>query len=74
MSLWLCVSKRWRLAGNTLTCAISTPLPPQSQLFEASGGYDADRRIGNVLTGLGFQREQWDKNCQEFSGGWQMRM
>jgi len=44
------------------------------EAFEAAGGYDADRRIGGVLTGLGFAPEQWHKGCDEFSGGWQMRM
>lgn len=41
--------------------------------FEAAGGYDADKRIANVLTGLGFKQEEWNKNCSEFSGGWQVR-
>lgn len=27
-----------------------------------------------VLAGLGFSREDLDKNCEEFSGGWQMRI
>ncbi len=40
--------------------------------FDAAGGYDADRRIANVLTGLGFEQEQWHKRCSEFSGGWQV--
>ncbi|KAL0040705.1 hypothetical protein WJX79_002387 [Trebouxia sp. C0005] len=42
--------------------------------FEAAGGYDADKRIANVLTGLGFKQEEWNKSCGEFSGGWQMRI
>ncbi|DBB07409.1 TPA: hypothetical protein ACH3X3_008894 [Trebouxia sp. C0006] len=42
--------------------------------FEAAGGYDADKRIANVLTGLGFKQEEWNKSCSEFSGGWQMRI
>jgi ATPase subunit of ABC transporter with duplicated ATPase domains len=42
--------------------------------FEAAGGYDVDRRIGTVLDGLGFSREQWDWGCDRFSGGWQMRI
>lgn len=41
--------------------------------FEAAGGYDADKRIANVLTGLGFKQEEWNKSCSEFSGGWQVR-
>ena len=41
--------------------------------FEAAGGYDADKRIANVLTGLGFKQEDWNKSCSEFSGGWQVQ-
>lgn len=40
--------------------------------FEAAGGYDADKRIANVLTGLGFKQGDWSKHCSEFSGGWQV--
>jgi hypothetical protein len=42
--------------------------------FDAAGGYDADKRIANVLTGLGFKQSDWSKLCSEFSGGWQMRI
>jgi ABC-type glutathione transport system ATPase component len=42
--------------------------------FEAAGGYDADKRIANVLTGLGFKQEEQHKLASEFSGGWQMRI
>lgn len=42
--------------------------------FEAAGGYDADKRIANVLTGLGFKQEEWNKSCSEFSGGWQVHL
>lgn len=49
-------------------------LADAQEAFEAAGGYDADRRIGMVLDGLGFRREQWDWSCERFSGGWQMRI
>ncbi|KAK9823064.1 hypothetical protein WJX81_005746 [Elliptochloris bilobata] len=42
--------------------------------FDAAGGYDADKRIANVLTGLGFKQGDWSKLCSDFSGGWQMRI
>ena len=41
--------------------------------FEAAGGFEADKRIANVLTGLGFKQTDWKKSCSEFSGGWQVR-
>lgn len=49
-------------------------LASAQEAFEAAGGFDADRRIGGVLGGLGFAPEQWHRSCTEFSGGWQMRM
>ena len=33
-----------------------------------------DAILTEVLAGLGFSREDLDKNCEEFSGGWQMRI
>eukprot|EP01036_Dinobryon_divergens_P028535 gene28535-37493_t len=47
----------------------------ESQIeFEAAGGYTVDQKIGNVLKGLGFLEEDYDRYCAEFSGGWQMRI
>lgn len=31
-------------------------------------------RIESVLTGLGFKRSDFERDCGEFSGGWQMRI
>jgi len=31
-------------------------------------------RIESVLTGLGFKRKDFERDCGEFSGGWQMRI
>ena len=31
-------------------------------------------RIESVLTGLGFKRKDFERDCKEFSGGWQMRI
>ena len=31
-------------------------------------------KIESVLTGLGFQRSDFTRDCSEFSGGWQMRI
>lgn len=42
--------------------------------MEASGAYEAEKRIANVLDGLGFARSQWDVKCDDLSGGWQMRV
>ena len=38
------------------------------------GGYELDARVGEVLSGLGFAREDRDRPVEEFSQGWQMRI
>ena len=36
--------------------------------------YSLDAKVGTVLTGLQFPKDDWDRPCEEFSGGWQMRI
>jgi ATP-binding cassette subfamily F protein 3 len=36
--------------------------------------YALDAQVGTVLTGLGFSKEDWSRQTQDFSGGWQMRI
>ncbi len=45
-----------------------------SQQFRMQGGYALEARVGTVLLGLGFARSDWERPCEEFSGGWQMRI
>ncbi|MCX6614357.1 MAG: ATP-binding cassette domain-containing protein, partial [Acidobacteria bacterium] len=42
--------------------------------FRAKEGYTIDMQVGSILTGLGFDKDDWGKPCEEFSGGWQMRI
>ncbi|HTR23597.1 MAG TPA: ABC-F family ATP-binding cassette domain-containing protein [Terriglobales bacterium] len=42
--------------------------------FRARDGYTLEAEVGKVLTGLGFQRDDWARQTEEFSGGWQMRI
>ncbi|MBK5211201.1 MAG: ABC-F family ATP-binding cassette domain-containing protein [Coriobacteriia bacterium] len=42
--------------------------------FELAGGYSLESRAKAVLGGLGFSPEDVDRNVDEFSGGWQMRI
>jgi len=42
--------------------------------FHALDGYALDAQVGNVLTGLGLGKEDWVRQTDEFSGGWQMRI
>ena len=41
--------------------------------FANAGGVDAEKRISNVLVGLGFSQAEFTKKASEFSGGWQAR-
>ncbi|MGA1982071.1 MAG: ABC-F family ATP-binding cassette domain-containing protein [Acidobacteriaceae bacterium] len=36
--------------------------------------YTLDSQVGAVLSGLGFNKEDWERKTEEFSGGWQMRI
>jgi len=42
--------------------------------FRARDGYAIEAQVGAVLDGLGFQKEDWTRFTEEFSGGWQMRI
>ncbi|MBQ7248940.1 MAG: ABC-F family ATP-binding cassette domain-containing protein, partial [Deltaproteobacteria bacterium] len=42
--------------------------------FRARGGYSMEAEVARVLDGLGFARSDWEKPCETFSGGWQMRI
>ncbi|HEX7361592.1 MAG TPA: ABC-F family ATP-binding cassette domain-containing protein [Bryobacteraceae bacterium] len=42
--------------------------------FRARDGYALEAQVGTVLGGLGFRREDWRRQTEEFSGGWQMRI
>lgn len=42
--------------------------------FEHLGGYELESRARQILAGLGFPVEDFDKPAKEFSGGWQMRI
>ncbi len=41
--------------------------------FERDGGFQIEHRVESVLSGLGFSPRDFDRDCSELSGGWQMR-
>ena len=49
-------------------------LPYLIKAYEEAGGLTAEKRVSEVLSGLGFKESDYDKMCSEFSGGWQMRI
>lgn len=42
--------------------------------FRINDGYALEAQVGTVLGGLGFRPEDWHRQTDEFSGGWQMRI
>ena len=42
--------------------------------FRTRDGYAIEAQVGAVLAGLGFGKEDWLRQTEEFSGGWQMRI
>ena len=44
------------------------------EFLENSGWYRREVLAEQILTGLGFARTDLDRNVEEFSGGWQMRI
>src|SRR5690348_5785842 len=42
--------------------------------FRARDGYAIEAQVGTVLSGLGFPKDDWLRQTEEFSGGWQMRI
>src|ERR1700761_5676278 len=42
--------------------------------FRVRDGYALESQVGTVLSGLGFSKEDWQRDTGEFSGGWQMRI
>ncbi|HEY7170081.1 MAG TPA: ABC-F family ATP-binding cassette domain-containing protein [Vicinamibacterales bacterium] len=42
--------------------------------FRLGDGYSIDLKTGTVLQGLGFQPEDFERQTETFSGGWQMRI
>ena len=42
--------------------------------FRTRDGYSIEAEVGRFLMGLGFQKEDWERQTDEFSGGWQMRL
>jgi ATP-binding cassette subfamily F protein 3 len=43
-------------------------------LFSHHDGYSLEAKVGTVLAGLQFPKDDWYRPTDEFSGGWQMRI
>lgn len=70
-------SELHQLEGNISDTADTFELERYADLqhlFEQRGGYQMESEVGRVLHGLGFSVADFDKPCETFSGGWQMRI
>ena len=75
-------SRRWKTLPAA--CQSWTRSPEYTQVadryhridheFRTRDGYAIEAQVGTVLSGLGFGKEDWARQTEEFSGGWQMRM
>src|SRR5687767_9216524 len=45
-----------------------------TERYRHLGGYEIDARVADVLKGLGFSLADQQRQTEEFSGGWQMRI
>ena len=77
--------KSWERKVADLEGRISTATGPEldrlleeyghaQDRFERLGGYELEARARQILAGLGFPVEDFDKPAEDFSGGWQMRI
>jgi ATP-binding cassette subfamily F protein 3 len=54
--------------------ALMHELDELSNRYQLIGGYNYEGKAENVLLGLGFERRDFDKLTNTFSGGWRMRI
>ena len=69
-----------RLSDQLTTCgqhehtSILERLERLQSQWEHEGGFDYEVKIGSVLSGLGFRREQFGQSMSSLSGGWRARV
>jgi ABC-type Mn2+/Zn2+ transport system ATPase subunit len=59
--------------GDFTEVALEDLADAQEQ-FQIMGGYEQEQMVDSVLKGLGFEPEDSNRLCSDFSGGWQMRI
>ncbi len=68
------VARRSDEAGTEEFDALLHELGDLQHRFESMNGFSAKGEVEKILMGLGFQVEDFDRSCETFSGGWQMRI
>ncbi len=67
------ISERHDEAGDVVRNLLEE-LGELQHRFEAMNGFSARGEVEKILMGLGFEPDDLDRPCGEFSGGWQMRI
>jgi ATP-binding cassette subfamily F protein 3 len=63
-----------RTEDDGKTAALLEEYHQLQEAVEQSGYYNRAQQIPMILTGLGFAESDLQRSCEEFSGGWQMRI
>jgi ATPase subunit of ABC transporter with duplicated ATPase domains len=63
-----------QVEGGDFSDAALEEMGDAQEEFEQAGGYEQEQIVDTVLKGLGFEPEDSDRLCTDFSGGWQMRI
>ncbi len=58
---------------ENVTKAVLKELTRVQDKIHATGAYNLNTKAQSVLAGLGFSKEEFDKDLNTFSGGWKMR-
>jgi len=61
-------------SDDASTCSLLEEHHNLQEQIEESGYYRREGEISSVLCGLGFSIKDFNRNTEEFSGGWQMRI
>ena len=61
-------------SDNSSTAALLQEHHNLQEQIEMTGYYSRGKEITSVLSGLGFSLNDINRDCREFSGGWQMRI
>ena len=62
------------VSKNPTSVHYSESLGKYQTNYEALGGWNLEKKINSVLSGLGFRDHQFKMSMKSFSGGWRMRV
>ena len=68
------IGRRHEEAGQPEFQSLLDDLGELQHRYEAMNGFATAGEVEKILMGLGFSTADFERSCQEFSGGWQMRI